>query len=131
MGLLRLSKSNRYKVGNEQLFIPSYNGGLKVEHSNVVDENSGRDQKGVMHKTWLRRDVRKVSLQYNYLTGDDVAKLESLLQGKDFKFTYWDMNKEVTIDAYCGESSYEKVTDALYTSEGGLYQNFSANIIEN
>lgn len=103
----------------------------KIEHSNVMGSSTGRDETGVMHFDWLRRDVRKVFLTYQVLTGSEVQTLLDLMQGKEFKFKFFDGTAVRTMDAYGGESSYEFYSYAPeYLGGEKVYRNFSLNVIE-
>ena len=103
----------------------------KIEHSNVMGSSTGRDETGYMHFDWLRRDVRKVFLAYNALTGSEVAYLENLMQGKTFVFTFWDGTSVKTMNAYVGESSYDFYNYADdYLGGEKIYTNFSMHVIE-
>ena len=127
------------------IYIPAPN--LKIEHTNVASSDSGRTEDGKMHINWVRTDVRKVNLLYNAISGNEKYKLMydidgngHGLQGREFKFRYEDglttesggMTSKgiVTIDAYCGESNYELYSSEHYKNEGGVYTNFSINVIE-
>ncbi len=103
----------------------------KIEHSNIMGSSTGRDETGYMHFDWLRRDVRKVFLEYAALTGSEVANLITLMQGKEFEFKFWDGTAVKTMNAYCGESSYEFYSYASgYMGGEKIYINFSLNVIE-
>ena len=82
-----------------------------------------------MHINWVRRDVRKVNLIYNAISGDEKDYMMNLMQGKEFTFTYWD-NGAKSFSGYCGESSYEAYSSVHNSDEGGVYTNFSINVIE-
>lgn len=101
----------------------------KIDHSNVVGSESGRDEAGVMHIDWVRPDVRKVYLQYGALTGREVKYLQNLMQGRQFYFTFLEDDDLTTIDAYCGESSYESYSYSDYMGDK-VYINFKLNVIE-
>ena len=120
-------KDGHWKVDGTSIYVPAPN--TKIEHTNVASADSGRTEDGIMHINWVRRDVRKVNLIYNAISGSEVQEMMSLMQGKEFTFTYWD-NGEKSFQGYCGESSYEVYSSAHYASEGGIYQNFSINVIE-
>ena len=124
MNIGKLDTQGYWMVGSSHIYIP---GSCKVEHSNVAGSSSGRGEDGVMYIDWVRRDVRKVSLTYKYLTGAEVSYMESLMQGKEFTFTYMDKGTTVTINAYSAESSYEQYS---YSSGTQVYKNFSINVIE-
>lgn len=127
MGVAVLDTQGNWMVGDSHIYIPAPN--TKVEHTNVASSDSGRTEDGVMHINWVRRDVKKVYLVYNAITGDEKDYMVNLMQGKEFTFKYWD-NGMKTFHGYCGECSYEEYCSELHSSEGGLYQNFVINVIE-
>ena len=114
-------------VGSYHIYIPSTP--CKVEHSNVVGADSGRDETGVMHIDWLRTDVRKVILHYNAITKTELAYMMSKMQGKEFTFKFLDQGSVQTINAYVGESSYEFYSYSSAYSEA-VYTNFEIHVIE-
>lgn len=115
-----------WKVGNTNIYIPSTP--CKVEHSNVVGSASGRDESGVMHIDWLRRDVRKVYLHYNYMTATELSTLFALTQGKEFTFTFRDKGSTDQFSGYVGETSYEFYA---YSLEGEpIYKDVELHVIE-
>lgn len=121
----RLDTNGFWMVGNAHIYIPSLP--CKVEHSNVVGSSSGRDESGVMHIDWVRRDVRKVLLTYNVLTATELAYMMDKMQGKEFTFKFWDDGAVQTINAYVGECSYEAYR---MTPSEKIYTKFSINVIE-
>lgn len=82
-----------------------------------------------MYITWVRPTVRTVKLTYKWLTGKEKDLLHDLMQGKEFELTYFDSGVR-TMSAYGGKDSYTLVDSSLYASEGGLYKDFSIDIIE-
>lgn len=122
-----LSKDGRWKVNDTVIPTPSKD--TTISHTNVTTSDSGRTQDGKMHITWVRTNITTVALKYSYLTGDEKTTIMNLLQGKTFTFTYYD-NGVKTMKAYCGETSYTEHSYKLHKREGGLYKDFSANIIE-
>jgi len=126
MTIGRVDTNGYWKVGNTSIYVPSNN--TKVEHSNVTGSSTGRDQSGVMHIDWLRRDIRKVHLHYYYLTASELSTLIGLLQGKEFVFTFRDQGATKTMNAYVGESSYEFYSYARTGEE--IYKDVSINVIE-
>lgn len=121
--------STEFYVNGKAIYEPP-KGGVEVDHTNVTTSNTGRTQDGKMKITWVRTDIVTVKLKYNYLTGDQVKYMENLLQGKTFTFKYNDAGESHEISAYCGQTSYTQYTKALYKDKGGLYNGFSADIIE-
>ena len=128
MGIAKLDTQGRWMVDNNEIYIPSAR--VKIQHTNVASADSGRTEDGVMHIDWVRRDVVKVNLTYSTITGNEAAYMLNLMQGKEFQFKYYDLGQIKTINAYCGESTYEKYTETLYASEGGMYTDFQINVIE-
>lgn len=123
----KLDTDGYWMVDSTHIYIPSTP--CKVEHSNITGESTGRDETGLMHIDWVRRDVRKVYLHYNAITETELATMMSLMQGKEFTFKFIDQGTVQTIDAYVGESSYEFYSySALYAE--GVYTNFELHVIE-
>ena len=117
------------------IYVPAPN--TKIEHTNVASSDSGRTEDGQMHINWVRRDVRKVNLIYSAISGAEKALMESLMQGQEFYFRYVDPHYEgetlVKVDqfyGYTGESNYQEYSDVHYASEGGIFTNFSINVVE-
>lgn len=127
MTINRLDAQGYWMVGSSHIYIPSTP--CKVEHSNVVGADSGRDETGIMHIDWVRRDVRKVYLHYNAITETELAYLMNLMQGKEFTFKFLDQGSVQTISAYVGESSYEFYSYSSAYDEG-VYTNFEIHVIE-
>lgn len=127
MAIAKLDTDGYWMVDSTHIYIPAPN--VKIEHTNVASADSGRTEDGVMHINWVRTDVRKVNMVYSALTGDEKDFLLNLMQGKEFTFTYWD-NGAKSFSGYVGECNYEAYAPGLYASEGGLYRNFSINVIE-
>ena len=123
-----LAQNGGWAVDGTAIYVPSPN--TSVSHESIQSADTGRTEDGVMHIDWVRTNMVKVSMLWKYLTGSEVATLESLMQGKEFTLTYFDKGSAHTANVYVSTLSYKKVTDALYTSEGGLYQDITANAIE-
>ncbi len=122
----KVDTNGYWKVGNTNIYIPSQP--CKIEHSNVVGADSGRDETGVMHIDWVRRDVAKVYLKYNYMTAAELATLFALTQGKEFSFTYRDQGQTKTINAYVGETSYEFYTYDIFGAP--IYKDVEMHVVE-
>lgn len=122
----KVDTNGYWKIGSTNIYIPSQP--CKIEHSNVVGSSSGRDESGVMHIDWLRRDVRKVYLHYNYMTASELSTLFALTQGKEFTLTFRDQGSTKTLDGYVGETSYEFYT---YDLEGvPIYKDVEIHVVE-
>lgn len=128
MGLAKLATNGYWAVNGTPIYVPSKNG-ISIDHDNIVSSDSGRVESGKMHITWVRRDVRKISLTYEYLTGAEVEYMRNLMQGQEFTFTYFD-NGIKTMEGYCGKNTYTQENLKLYETEGGKYKDFKINIEE-
>jgi len=127
LSINKLDTQGYWMVGNSHIYIPSTP--CKVEHSNVVGSDSGRDEAGIMHIDWVRRDVRKVILHYNAITETELAYLMGLMQGKEFVFKFRDQGTVQTINAYASESNYQFYSYSSMYAEG-VYTDFETHVIE-
>ena len=123
--MAKLDTAGEWKVNDKHLYIPS--AGIRVEHSNLAGSSSGRTEDGVMHIDWVRRDIRKVNLQWKVLTGTELNYILGLMQGKEFTLTFKDRGKVQTMSAYSSESSYTYYSAALGED---IYTDVSINAIE-
>lgn len=120
---------NGWTVNGTPIYRPS-EGGVNIGHDNIVSSDSGRDEAGYMHIRWVRTDVRKVSFTYNKLTGNQVAYLVNLMQGKEFTFAYEEAGGRESFPGYCGKITYDQKRLDLYADEGGVYTNVQVNVVE-
>ena len=127
LNINKLDTQSEWMVDSYEIYIPSTP--CKIEHSNVAGESTGRDESGVMHIDWVRRDVRKVYLHYNAITETELAYMMGKMQGKEFSFKFLDQGSVQTMNAYVGESSYEFYSYSSAYSEG-VYTNFDIHVIE-
>jgi hypothetical protein len=123
--MAKLDTAGEWKVNSSPLYVPS--AGIKVEHSNLTGSSSGRTEDGVMHIDWIRRDIRKVYLQWKVLTASELDYILGLMQGKEFTLTFKDRGKVQTMSAYSSESSYTYYSAALGED---IYTDVSINAIE-
>jgi hypothetical protein len=123
--MAKLDTAGEWMVNNDHLYIPS--AGIKVEHSNLAGSSSGRTEDGVMHIDWIRRDIRKVNLQWSVLTARELDYILGLMQGKEFTLTFKDRGRVQTMSAYSSESSYTYYSAALGED---IYTDVSINAIE-
>lgn len=128
MGIAKLADNGYWAVDGKPIYVPSESG-VSIDHDNIVSSDSGRVESGKMHINWVRRDVLKISLTYDCLTGAEVEYMRDLMQGKEFQFTYYD-NGVKTIPGYCGKNTYTQENLSLYKSEGGKYKDFKINVEE-
>jgi hypothetical protein len=123
--MAKLDTAGEWKVNNSPLYIPS--AGIQVSHTNLAGSSSGRTEDGVMHIDWVRRDIRKVNLQWKVLTGTELNYILGLMQGKEFTLTFKDRGQVQIMSAYSSESSYTYYSAALGED---IYTDVSINAIE-
>lgn len=123
--MAKLDTAGEWKINSSHLYIPS--AGIKVEHTNLAGSSSGRTEDGIMHIDWVRRDIRKVYLQWKVLTASELDYVLGLMQGKEFNITFKDRGRVQTMYAYSSESSYTYYSDALGEA---IYTDVSINAIE-
>ena len=123
--MAKLDTVGEWMVNGSHLYIPS--NGIRVEHSNLAGSSSGRTEDGIMHIDWVRRDIRKVNLQWKVLTGTELNYILGLMQGKEFTLTFKDRGIVQTMSAYSSESSYTYYSAALGED---IYTDVSINAIE-
>lgn len=118
----------RWKVNGVDIPQPQE---VHIEHTNVASDDSGRSEDGVMKLTWVRTDVKKVAMKWKVLTGNEVAAIKGLMQGKTYTFTYYDAGIQ-TMTAYTGDNDYDiySYNPNLYGNDGGLYRDFSIDAVE-
>ena len=120
-----LDTAGEWKVNSSPLYIPS--AGIRVEHTNLAGSSSGRTEDGVMHIDWVRRDIRKVNLQWKVLKASELDYILGLMQGQEFTLTFKDRGKVQTMSAYSSESSYTYYSAAFGED---IYTDVSINAIE-
>jgi hypothetical protein len=123
--MAKLDTAGEWMVNSSHLYIPS--AGIKVEHTNLAGSSSGRTEDGIMHIDWVRRDIRKVNLQWKVLTASELDYILGLMQGKEFTLTFKDRGRVQTMSAYSSESSYTYYSAALGED---IYTDVSINAIE-
>ena len=125
MGIRKLDTTNRWMVNDTPIYIPDIDTSLL--HSSIASESSGRTEDGVMHIEWLRTDVVKKGLKYSLMTGEELAYMRELMQGKVFRFTFPDEVGTRTIEGYTSE-----INATLYTEYSGvlIYKDVTINVIE-
>jgi hypothetical protein len=123
--MAKLDTAGEWMVNSSHLYIPS--AGITVEHTNLAGSSSGRTEDGVMHIDWIRRDIRKVNLQWKVLTASELDYVLGLMQGKEFTLTFKDRGRVQTMNAYSSESSYTYYSAAFGED---IYTDVRINAIE-
>lgn len=126
MAIGKLDTRGYWAVNGTPIYVPTE---VQIEHENLASSDSGRVESGMMHITWIRRDIRKVNMTFGVISGAEVNYMLNLMQGQEFNFTYYD-NGAKTISAYVGKCSYGTKTYAIRANEGGIYTDFKINVIE-
>lgn len=126
MNYAKLDTTGTWKVDSSPIYIPSV--GIKVDHTNLAGSDSGRTEDGLMHIDWIRRDIRKVYLQYSVMSSAELDYLLNLMQGKEFVLTFKDRGRVQTMNAYCGECTYTYYSSNV--NGGDVYTDVSINAIE-
>ena len=123
--MAKMDTAGEWMIDGKHLYIPS--AGIRVDHTNLAGSSSGRTEDGVMHIDWIRRDIRKVNLQWKVLTASELDYVFGLMQGKEFTLTFKDRGQVQTMKAYSSESSY-----VYYSAAFGedVYTDVSINAIE-
>lgn len=119
---------NTWAIDGNLIYTPHAN--VKVEHTNLAGSSSGRTEDGMMHIDWIRRDLTKVTIHYNAMTGDELDYMFSLTQGREYVATIEDRGRVRDIYAYTGDFSYEHYTNSLHKREGGMYTGVTFDIVE-
>lgn len=127
MGLNKLS--DVWKINGVPIYEPSNSVGAR-EYESLSASGSGRDDTGTMHPGFIALAIPKVSYKLRAATGEEVAFILSLVQGKTFELTYPEpmLGKVITAQFYCGKSSATPYSSALYSDEGGLYVDVQFNM---
>lgn len=125
MTINKLDTKGWWAVDGTPIYTPAIN--TQVDSSNVAGSSSGRDEAGIMHIEWKRRDVTKVYLRYGAMTASELQYMKSLMQGKEFVFTFRDEGKIKNINAYVGEMTRKFYSYALGEE---IYKDVQINVIE-
>ena len=120
--------SDVWAVDGTPIYEPTMN--LPMLHTSISSDDSGRTEDGVMHNTWVRPDMIKASMVWQYLTGQEVELLVSLMQGKEFTLRYKEFGKVKSAYVYVAEINYTMMVDAGYADEGGVCTGISANAVQ-
>lgn len=102
---------------------------LKPSFESLAASNSGRTDDGTMHIYWVLRKIRKLEIEMPPCTSADAARLLSLVQGREYTITYWDIldNAEKTISVYTSNSSADCYSGVI---RQGLWTGLTFNAIE-
>lgn len=116
-----------YAINDKPLLTPD--AGVQTEYSDILSEESGRDEAGYMHRVVKRKKIATWDFCYSALTQEEYSYMLSLLNaGVTFRFTYPDPKepaKAKTTEAYI-----EKYGISWYSAKQGLYRNLKFKIVQ-
>lgn len=120
-----LTSKGAIQIGTKT-FIPA---SITPSYESLASADSGRTDDGVMRISWVLDRVRKLEITMPPMTSQDLSSLLSLVQGKEYKMTFFDAltNQELERKFYTSNSSADMYSGIL---RNGLWQNVSFNAIE-
>jgi hypothetical protein len=137
MGIAKLDTAGHWGIGvagtnslTAHIYIPQKS---KIDHTNYAGPDTGRTADGVTHIDWIRTDVRRVHMEWDVMTGNEIAYMINLMQGKIYEFFYIEFGTVQHFTAYTGDCDFEKYIDNVssrYSAEGGMYRSFSIDAVE-
>lgn len=122
---MALTSKGAIQIGTKT-FIPA---SITPSYESLASAGSGRTDDGVMRISWVLDRVRKLEITMPPMTSQDLSSLLSLVQGKEYKMTFFDAltNQELERKFYTSNSSADMYSGIL---RNGLWQNVSFNAIE-
>ena len=122
---MALTSKGAIQIGTKT-FIPA---SITPSYESLASADSGRTDDGVMRISWVLDRVRKLEITMPPMTSQDLSSLVSLVQGKEYKMTFFDAltNQELERKFYTSNSSADMYSGIL---RNGLWQNVSFNAIE-
>ena len=113
------------QIDGKPILIPDAD--VQMEFSDLDSSESGRDERGFMHRIVLRRRVKTWSVPYDVLTGEEYRYMESLFEGKDeFTVDYRDGNgNPAKCVAYRSKHSI-----TIHNAKKGIFKNYKFDIME-
>ena len=123
---MALISQGHFQINGDKQFAAK---SLRVGFESLAGEDSGRTDDGVMRINWVFRRIRKVEIEMPPMTSAKVAELLGLVQGQEYRLTYYDPldNVERTIEVYTSNSKSELYSGIVVN---GLWQGVSFNAIE-
>ena len=122
---MALTSKGAIQIGTKT-FIPA---SITPSYESLASADSGRTDDGVMRISWVLDRVRKLEITMPPMTSQDLSSLLSLVQGKEYKMTFFDAltNQELERKFYTSNSSADMYSGIL---RNGLWQNVSFNASE-
>lgn len=122
---MALTTKGHFRVDGKEFVAKSIN----LKYESLADENSGRTDDGVMHIYWIFSRIRKIEITMPPCTVAESASILSLVQGKTYSLTYFDIlsNTERTLQVYTSNSSGDIMSGVIMN---GLVTGLKFNAIE-
>ena len=118
---------DRLLINGQPMFAPDAD--IDFSYEDLDDENSGRDESGVMNRIVLRYKVMSGTFVFSHLSESDYIKMESLFPDEpDFLFTRPSRKDPSTlVTTRCYRSKYGI---SWHSAKRGEYRNYKFSIIE-
>lgn len=118
--------TNIFLVNGKPMLAPDAQVGISYE--DLDDNDSGRDQSGVMHRIPVRYKVPSWSFQYSSLTEQEKQYMESLFpEAADFIFTHPDrVDSSKSVQTRCYRSKY---SISWQNAKTGLWSGYGFSVI--
>ena len=122
---MALTSKGAIQIGTKT-FIPD---SITTSYESLASEDRGRTDDGIMRISLVLDIFRKLEITMPPMTSQDLSSLLSLVQGKEYKMTFFDAltNQELERKFYTSNSSADMYSGIL---RNGLWQNVSFNAIE-
>lgn len=114
-----------FLIDGEPILAPD--AGVQMMREDVESEASGMDERGVHHRFVLRQRLKRWTLHYSLLTGQEVRYLRGLFEGKEtVTVRYQELDGSyVNCLAWCGAER-----TALANKQQDLWKDFTLTISE-
>ncbi|MBE6943300.1 MAG: hypothetical protein E7453_03440 [Ruminococcaceae bacterium] len=116
-----------YAIDGRFLLTPD--AGVQMQFTDLDDGESGRDERGYMHRKVLRHKVKKWQFCYGVLSQEEYRYMRSVLSaGGAFRFSYPDPDdpsRTAETTAYLSEYGI-----VWQCAKSGLYRNLKFDVIE-
>ena len=116
-----------FKINGRPMLVPDAE--VTASYEDLDDDDSGRDESGVMHRIPVRYKVGSWGFSYAHLTEAERQYMESLFpDAAEFTFTHpdrQDSTRQVTCTAY-----RSKYSISWKNARTGLWSNYSFQIIQ-
>lgn len=116
---MQLSNKGNFIINDTYEFAAAH---IEPEFESLTTADSGRTADGEMHINWIFRVVRNYEIEMPPMSDKaQLALLLSLVQGKEYNITVWDIlsNSQKTVRVYTSNSEADMYSGYYYN---GLWQ---------